>query len=191
MLSWYDGLCLCIGDKDAYDLLEWANSDDVSERAAPFKLTAPELVCLRAYTLHRGQDGVTAFQRINGTLRHPRGYARTAVYILPVVAHINSALAKLPAHRGLAYRYTTLPGPVLERMREGGFRDGGFLSASRMADRFEHPDLMIVRSREGRLIEQFSAYPDECEVLFRPNTAFDVTRLEETGSNVIVIMNEV
>ena len=190
MLSWYDGLCLCLGDTQAYELLEWANEAEGLDLAAVHGLTRPELASLRAYTLGRGKDGIAPFGRINGCLRFPQQYAHTSVSLTPLIAQIISALTRLPAHRGIAYRYVSLPDDVLQSIRRGRFRDAGFLSASRKDDRFPGRDLLIIRSKSGRSVDMVSAYASELEVLFPPNTAFDVSSLEENAEGAIVILNE-
>ncbi|MCY1668122.1 ADP-ribosyltransferase domain-containing protein [Rhizobium sp. SL86] len=193
MATWYDGLCDCLGDAAAYELLESGNSEPVLASAQLNGLTKPQIICLRAYTISRKREGLTVFQRIN---KHLRFRARETSAVEPLDALIFTliaALDELPVWAGPVHRRTNLPADMLEEVRAGSFADAGFLSCTTRSDLnlFGGRDWLTLRSKTGRRIGHFSANPDEDEVIFQPNTRFRVSRLDETQDGVIVILNEV
>ncbi|WP_137130400.1 ADP-ribosyltransferase domain-containing protein [Rhizobium sp. FY34] len=193
MATWYDGLGACLGDRDAYELNTWANSEHMQALAASHGLTQPQLNSLHAYTLNHEHDGATVFQRLNHFLRFPREAIDHRSELEALVIKLISAIDELPPWRGTAYRRANLPGDLLDMARLGYFADAGFLSCTTKPDLkvFDGRDWLTLRAITGRLIDSLSANPDEGEVIFRPNTRFAVSRLEETEDGAILILNEV
>ena len=99
----------------------------------------------------------------------------------PLLWHIDRALLALPPYRGRLYRGISL------RFSELTYRSGqevcwpAFSSASTdksVGESFVSDDegtLFILQSTSARSIGPFSKFPEEAEVLFRPNTAFEIT----------------
>ena len=193
MATWYDGLCDCLGDAAAHELVEWANSDSALVLAHLSRLTKPQIICLRAYTISRKRDGLTIFQRINNRLRFPDQSTSATEPLDALIVTLIAAIDDLPVWTGPAYRRTNLPAHVLEEARTGSFADAGFLSCTTRSglNLFGGRDWLVLRSKSGRRIGGCSANPDEEEVIFRPNTRFRVSRLEETPDGVTIILNEV
>jgi Zn ribbon nucleic-acid-binding protein len=98
----------------------------------------------------------------------------------PLIWKIDRALAVLPPYKGKLFRGINV------RFSEEAYRTGrdvcweGFSSASAdkaVAEQFVKGDegsLFILQSASARAISRFSKFPDEAEVLFRPNTVFSV-----------------
>jgi NAD:arginine ADP-ribosyltransferase len=193
LATWYDGLCACLGDRDAYELIGWAGSEHMQALAALHGLTQPQFISLYAYTLNREHDGLTVFQRLNHFLRFPREAIDHRSELEALVIKLISAIDELPPWSGIVYRRVNLPGAVLNMARRGRFADAGFLSCTTNPDLkvFDGRDWLTLRAKTGRLIDRLSANPDEGEVIFQPNTRFAVSRLEETEDGAILILNEV
>jgi hypothetical protein len=191
--TWYDGLCECLGDAAAHDLLEWVDFHRLPVSAYADKLSKPQIICLHAYTMSRKRDGLTVHHRLNDQLRFPGKTIEVSHALDEFRFMLISAIENLIPWSGLAYRRTDLPASTLEEVRTGWFADAGFLSCTTRSDLnlFGGRDWLTLRSKTGRRIADFSANPEEDEVVFLPNTRFDVSRLEETPDGAIVILNEV
>ena len=99
----------------------------------------------------------------------------------PLLWHIDRALLALPPYRGRLYRGISL------RFSELTYRSGqevcwpAFSSASTdksVGESFVSNDegtLFILQSTSARSISHFSKFPEEAEVLFRPNTTFQIS----------------
>lgn len=193
MATWYDGLCDCLGDAAAHDLLEWANSGPALASAQLNGLTKPQIIALYAYTINRQHAGLTVFQRINNRLRFHVQETSATEPLDALIVTLIAALDELPVWEGPVYRRTNLPAPMLEEARTGSFADAGFLSCTTRSELnlFGGSDWLTLRSKRGRRIGGCSANPDEDEVIFRPNTRFVVSHLEETPDGAILVLNEV
>ena len=99
----------------------------------------------------------------------------------PLIWHVDRALQQLPPYTGRLYR------GIGVRFREREYQKGqrvvwaAFSSASAtraVAQEFVKGDdgtLFFLNSRAARAISKFSKFAPEDEVLFRPNTAFEIT----------------
>ena len=99
----------------------------------------------------------------------------------PLIWQIDRALLRLPPHRGKLYRGINV------RFDEHSYKAGhqicwpAFSSASAtraVAESFVHSgngSLFFVTSAGARAISRYSKFPQENEVLFRPNTLFTIT----------------
>ena len=115
--------------------------------------------------------------------RAMRTYDQPAVdYWRPLIWHIDVALQHLPPHEGKLYRGINV------RFSEAEYKPGErvvwpALSSASMERRVAHEfvsgdegSLFFIQCRGGgALISQLSRFPDEAEVLFRPNTVFQIT----------------
>ena len=109
------------------------------------------------------------------------GAAEGIAFWRPLIWRLDQALLRLPEYTGKLFRGL----PV--RFDAGGYEVGGRLrwpafsssSAARsVANEFvagDHGTLFFLQSRSARAIRAFSHFPDEEEVLFRPNTEFRIT----------------
>ena len=107
--------------------------------------------------------------------------ARGVAFWRPLIWQVDRALERLPAFRGKLYRGINV------RFSEAQYRTGQrvcwapFSSASAeqaVAKEFVKGDegsLFFLHSAGARAISRFSKFPDEAEVLFRPNTVFEIT----------------
>ena len=111
-----------------------------------------------------------------------RDHDRAALeFWLPLIWHVDQALLALPAYRGPLYRGIDC------RFNESSYKQGlkvcwpAFSSASAQREVAEEfvkggeGTLFILQSLSARAISAFSKYPEEEEVLFRPNTLFTIT----------------
>ena len=99
----------------------------------------------------------------------------------PLIWQIDRALQELPCHKGRLYRGINV------RFSEDDYKAGqkvcwpALSSASAeksVASEFVKGDegsLFFIACTAGRPISRFSKFPDEAEVLFRPNTVFTIT----------------
>ena len=117
-----------------------------------------------------------------------------------------AALAKLPAYVGLAYSGVLLRPAQLQYFRARAQHGQpvswpAFLSASQkdtIARQYLHSSgkncLFVIQSRTGRLIEEISKYgvdgQNEYEVLFAPNTPFEVLEVAEETSYTRIVLDE-
>lgn len=151
-----------------------------------FGLTAFERALIRQYT-ESGSD------KINGILRFsPSKRAEIA----PLVDSLDRALARLPNYQGVVYRGTAFNSVMDQQFQKGKVvPDPAFVSATRdraIAKEFGLGASFVIRSRTGKLIDRFSARPDEQEVLFRPGTRFKVLSRVKTPEGVEeIVLDEV
>lgn len=132
-----------------------------------------ELAVLYAYTT----SGTWGYGRINRALRAGRrtenDYRDT----------LNSALSKLPVKTGRMTRGATLPaGKVEEYKRVGNtVTEEAFTSSATGQTRFGGDHFLVVQSRNGRSVKEYSAYRSENEVLFAAGSRFKVLEVEHLG----------
>ncbi len=191
MAGFFDSLELCLGATYAYEVLEHVHGSSLAALAADYGLTPPELTAIYTYTLGRTWEGLKPFERINRCLRYPYLYGAERNFVDPLVYQLISGLTKLPPYRGHTFRRTDLPEETMTEAKNRIFRDAGFLSCSSEADVFNGRDLLIARSLTGREVGKFSDFPSEHEVIFLPNTTFEVSRLDLHSDNAILVLNEV
>lgn len=135
---------------------------------------------------------------INASLRENRRckISKESIFLL------DSALEKIPPHRGVVYRGAEITDFKVrtELLRGEGniISDKGFLSTSRRHERaFNHSDpgsehiYMVINSKSGRSVENLVTrfIGDEKEVIFPRNTKFRVEIIEERsdGSHVLYL----
>lgn len=98
--------------------------------------------------------------------------------------HINDGLDQLPAYRGETYRgMNSLPSNILDAYAPGKtVIDPAFVSTD-INQGFSGPIQMRIEGISGRKIDFLSEFnATETEVLFKPNTTFDViNRSDEFG----------
>ena len=89
----------------------------------------------------------------------------------------------------MTYRDTTLPDEVLEKYQIGKIvTEKAFMSSSidNSLSTFKGNVRFIIQSKNGKIIEDISDYPDEREVLFKDRTKFFIKDRYMNG-NVTVI----
>jgi hypothetical protein len=123
--------------------------------------------------------------------------------------HLLSGISKFPKLEGQFYRGTHLPRETIaDIIKSKRFRDKGFLSTSTeglVARGFMVPPsldgwpqdipqnhdqiLFIIQGKSARQLGKFSS-TDEREILFLPNTTFEVLSTDKIGSYYQIILNE-
>lgn len=175
-------------------LSDWqdrVNSPDWAPPPPPPSL--PEVAAVTLYT-GKSYDRTNRILRddplppISGSLQAEK---RSAVRASQLAA---SALAQLPPYEGTVYRGASfMPTNVLARYQPGEtVQELGFTSTSRYKETaFEGNVMFQIRSKRGALVRDFSALPNEEEVLFAPNTRFRVTKRTTLGSTTHIEMEEI
>ena len=85
----------------------------------------------------------------------------------------------MPAYNGMTYRDTNLPDDVLAKYQIGKIvTEKAFTSSSidNSLSTFKGNVRFIIQSKNGKIIEDISDYPDEREVLFKNKTQFKVLK---------------
>ena len=134
-------------------------------------------IALNQYT----QEG---FFAINQALRYGKNHES--------VERIIEDLQNVKCVRGIVYRGLTLLKSEISTFKVGEvYRDMGFMSTSKskvIAQKFNcvHGTdyisiTLVIESKTGRDIFEFSEYPEEQEVLFLPLTGFEVLSIEKDG----------
>lgn len=159
----------------AVERADASRSDDARAR---LRLSEAENVMLWAYTTEGGRG---LYSELNTALRSGEfGEVERGLRDA-----LTAALRKLPVHRGVVERRVDLSGfpEVRRRLLAGEFADGGFISASIEGAMGGRPDVLVIQSRTGRKIAAWSSLKDETEVLFSPDSKFDIVsaRLNERG----------
>ena len=191
MSLWASGISYCLTPAGFVEAFEWARRT-VGHAGASLGLGEDEWFCVFAYTLHRWESEPGPFKLANGCLRFPEQYAAELEWLLPYTHLLAGALRKLPPFSGEVFRRVDLPEDVLEGARAGRFSDRAFLSCSEEPnlDTFPGKDMLVIHSRTGRSIAALSRYPQEREVVFLPETVFDVTQMVQRGQNTILRLTE-
>ena len=139
------------------------------------------IVPIYVYTYELPDDGETdqIYGAMNRAMRLHDAHA--IAFWRPLIWQVDCALQLLPKHTGKLYRGISV------RFSEQDYREGQHVcwpalssaSAERaVAQAFVKGDegsLFFIQSTAGRAISKFSKFPDEAEVLFRPNTMFEIT----------------
>lgn len=103
------------------------------------------------------------------------------------------ALSEMPEYHGISMRGTDLDDDILARYEPGEtVTEKAFTSSS--ADRgFEGDVQFVIESRHGRNLAELSQHGDQdgAEILFPPNTSFQVLHKEELGGKTYIVMREV
>ena len=140
-----------------------------------------------AATVHNYTD--LGYQKLNKQLRNPPPDSR----IKAKQALLDSALSKLPDHKGEVFR------GVDKKMNfEVGavVKDGGFSSSSPNKDiatiNFSGGTLFKIKSKTGKNITDMSRFRSESEVLFKSGTGFKVTgKSEDKSGRIVYEMEEI
>ncbi|WP_228001847.1 ADP-ribosyltransferase [Nocardia australiensis] len=111
----------------------------------------------------------------NSSMRNgePIGFARIRI------EEIVNAIKKLPIYSGIAYRGEKLSLAEIDRYQEGAIVvDRGFKSAS-SDEKFAHTGnaQFRIKSKNGRILGEYSSIPGESEVVFLPGTQFKVIKV--------------
>ena len=157
---------------------EVKNSLKIQAFKAAYNITHHELVAMKAYTSELYWDLNYNMRNDNLTLTDKR-----------FIAVVNQGLDKVPAYNGMTYRDTTLPDEVLEKYQIGKIvTEKAFMSSSidNSLSTFKGNVRFIIQSKNGKIIEDISDYPDEREVLFKDRTKFFIKDRYMNG-NVTVI----
>ncbi|WP_281773726.1 ADP-ribosyltransferase domain-containing protein [Haemophilus parahaemolyticus] len=147
---------------------EVKNSPKIQAFKAAYNITHHEIVAMKAYTSELYWDLNQNMRNDNLTLTDNR-----------FIAVVNQGLEKAPAYEGVTYRDTTLPDEVLEKYQIGKIvTEKAFTSSSidNSLSTFKGNVRFIIQSKNGKIIEDISDYPDEREVLFKNKTQFKVLK---------------
>lgn len=157
--------------KDVEDLLERLRGPNRTSKVPGSELTQKDLDALDDYTGAGSRD-------VNAALRtdtvSPTQQAR--------IDNINTALDKLPDHKGVVYRGTDLTPDLISQYKEGEtITEKAFTSTSADPARaFSGNTRFTIQSATGKDVSQYSAAQKaghiEDEVLFRSSTNFRVSR---------------
>jgi hypothetical protein len=150
----------------------------------------------RALIYKYSADG---YESVNEALRKSRGKDNTTFGEL-----LGITLKKLPDHKGLVYRNVNLSSAELAVYIDACEKstilvEHSFISASRsisVASMFGGNCRFTMISQSGKAIEEFAKYgidsgQNEREVLFGPNSKFDVLEVTKMNDHTLIIMEEV
>lgn len=129
------------------------------------------------------------YRRINAQLRAGTvsGRIRRKIDIL------TSGLEELPNYRGDAFRGATIEEVRLRKYQRVGhiITERAFISASRSPSKaFSGNVRFYILSKKGKEIDQWSAYPDEEEVVFPPGTRFKVLEYARDQNQIEIFLEE-
>ena len=165
---------------------------ELESRRLDTGLTEAERVALYVWTMDTGSDPL--FKRINHAMRTGEGFDE----LEPMIALMQSALAKLPNYEGKVYR----------AVKRGGFSGGfpsfdaahkldnivvykGFTGTSKYSDNALNGNIFCyINSKSGKDISSFSSKPYQGEILFASNVIFDVNGRASTGKVVKLWLQE-
>lgn len=172
-----------------YTVLRDRAKQALKQRGVKHNLTEAEYTAVYAYT-----DADVYYKRLNDALRS--GDAQAMARVSPMANVLDNAFEKLPKYKGSAlFRSTDIPSDVFEKMLESKkFSDQAFMSTSTidLVNVFNGDvRFYIPQSSSGRNISQFSALPDEKEILFPRAVKFDIMDVEFKENGITeVILNE-
>jgi len=131
----------------------------------------------------------SGYRRINEQLR-----ARTVTdRIRHEIEILTSALEELPNFQGDVFRGAAIEEGLLrkyQRVRDI-ITERAFISASLSPSKaFSGNIRFYIISKRGKEIDQWSAYPDEEEVLFPPGTRFKVLEYGRDGNEIEIFLEE-
>ena len=107
---------------------------------------------------------------------------------------INHALAKLPNYAGVVIRFSHLPNDFLDLHQIGQVvHYDNLVSASLLEVKLSSHEnnQLIIFSKSGKLIENWSALPHQHEVLFRAGTRFKVLDKQQYGQMTYLWLEEI
>jgi hypothetical protein len=158
-------------------------SDQASKKIAFLKMLTPEQkAAIRDYS-------DSGYRRINEQLR-----ARAITFsIRRKISILISALGELPNFQGDVFRGAAIEEGLLKKYQRVGqvITERAFVSASRSPSKaFSGNVRFYIISKRGKEIAPWSAYPDEEEVLFSPNTGFKVLEYVRDGNEIEIFLEE-
>ncbi|MER8694294.1 ADP-ribosyltransferase domain-containing protein [Mesorhizobium opportunistum] len=168
------------GESLGYDLfhefLESTEECNIRAAGQAMGLNLQESLAVHAYSMGF-RDGTGCFTELNRRLRNriPKGKFYGSLF-----TDLKDAVAKLPTFDGIVYRRTEIPESMLHLLSlrpTAGYRDPAFLSASTSTNAFAGRDMLVIQSIQGCDISALSAFPEEQEVLFMPNTSFQISKV--------------
>lgn len=151
-----------------YDI---ALSDHQKEQYVKIGLNKVQSMVLYSYST---ED----YKKINPLLRLPKDQIPNEAIIYKVF--LNSVMDRLPNFSGLVKRGLKIPDDQIGRYVEGAEVEfSSYTSTTKDLSfmRFENIHRMIIQSKTGKDISQFSANPNESEVLFKAGARFKVTKV--------------
>ncbi len=103
---------------------------------------------------------------------------------------LNAALAKLPDHKGVVERGSSLSPRAQAAYKPGEIVvEKAFTSASTEKP-FGGNTRFTIRSRRGKDISSYSEHPNEKEVLFAAGTRFRVLDAQRSGPDILAVKME-
>ena len=142
-------------------------------------LSPVHAVPLYVYTYELSDESVQIYGAMNSAMRTHDKHA--IAFWRPLIWQVDQALQQLPPYHGKLYRGISLKFNEQIYKRGGAVCWPAFSSASAtraVAEEFVKGDdgtLFFLQSCGARAISKFSKFPDEDEVLFRPNTVFEIS----------------
>jgi hypothetical protein len=187
------------------DLIDGNVSDDVlvELRACIHGVSDAEMIAIRGYS---SGD----YEKLNAALRNPTANPKLVAILRPYINLAVSGLEKLPDYQGTVYRGSKMTAEWVKKYEDASkagqlMSDPAFLSTSYSQTQAEvfrdQPDaeakkagkipvMYTIQSKHGKRIEFLSYKAREAEVLFKPNTAFRVLRVDRVGVNAEILMVE-
>ena len=166
--------------------------DEYAEKVEKAKMSRPELKDIPTEDLVAIKGYTSAdYQKLNDALRSKDAEKLKAVD--PYIKVAESGLEQLPDYKGVVFRGVNLDEypKVLESYKKGEIvTEAGFTSTSvtREASFKRKDTMMIIEAESGKDVSFLSDYPNQKEILFRPDTKFkvlDVSIDEKTGQRKI------
>ena len=136
-------------------------------------LSAPVISCISVFCVLQIYGAMNRAMRLHDSV--------AIDFWRPLIWHVDRALQQLPPYAGRLYRGIGVRFKEQEYKKHEQVVWPAFSSASAtraVAQEFVKGDdgtLFFVNSCAARAISKLSRFPDEDEVLFRPNTVFEIT----------------
>jgi hypothetical protein len=161
-----------IFDHETKDAWERSGRDRLKEHSElkKFGLSDAEFLALFSYT-------ASHWRPLNKALRDCD--SDVLIEERPYIATLNTALSKLPDYKGAVWRGIYIPEEDLDHTSKQ-FEEGSrvafpaFTSTSAAGQMYDLNVSMLIHSKHGKRIDDFSAHEVEYEVLFRSGTQFKV-----------------
>jgi hypothetical protein len=151
---------------------EWTAFAKEKTKQHSLPMSAGECAHIVAYSSH-------AYKKTNAELR--AGVMDESTW--KHVSQLNGALDKLPKHKGVVSRKTSLTAEQFALYQPGKIvEERGFTSTSKNPGTWTGSHRFVVTSKSGRDIQRISKHPDEAEVLFKSGTRFKITK--KTGNEI-------
>jgi len=173
-----------LGDDEA--LFDRCRAEAHADEPGPYGLTWFERLAIWIYS----STDERWYERVNQELRE--GHATPGIQ--EFARMLDSALEKLPVHRGEVYRGMTVPDidAIMEDYEVGHTTQWtAFTSTTKNAERaFEGNVLFIIASLNGRELGPYSDKLSEEEVLFQTGLRIEVLGLEQQGGLLVINVAE-